>query len=400
MRHFIQPGKDIAATLRFISENEHGQPAVLALKAANSSLIDVNFAVNQIQGRQLAQKKLPLWHSTPGIVYPPHISMEQCSSQFTAAYKAGLVVGDSFTDLTGGFGVDFSFMARNAKRATYVERNPELCRIAGHNLPLLGLQHASVHCCDATEFAGDMTFSDTVFIDPARRDKNGSRVFALGDCEPNLTALIPILLSKSRRIIAKLSPMLDLTAIAVTLPQLTQLHIVSTGNECKEILAVIEPGEVSPLLTVCVNDTERFAFSSQDKPQPAAVWNEDPTSAIYLYEPNSALMKAGCFDHIAHRFAAIPISRQSHFFVADRIISDFPGRKFRITGITSMNKKELRKALGGITCANITCRNFPLKANELAKRLKLRDGGGTYLFATALAQGKLTIFITKKVTDK
>ena len=160
MRHFIQPGKDIAATLRFISENEHGQPAVLALKAANSSLIDVNFAVNQIQGRQLAQKKLPLWHSTPGIVYPPHISMEQCSSQFTAAYKAGLVVGDSFTDLTGGFGVDFSFMARNAKRATYVERNPELCRIAGHNLPLLGLQHASVHCCDATEFAGDMTFSD------------------------------------------------------------------------------------------------------------------------------------------------------------------------------------------------------------------------------------------------
>ncbi len=400
MQHFIRPDKDIQDTLRFIRDNENGLPAALALKAANSPSIDLNFAINQIQGRRVAQKKLPLWHATQGIIYPPHISMEQCSSQFTAAYKAGLVVGDSFADLTGGFGVDFSFMARNAVRATYVERNPELCRIASHNFPLLGLGNDTVHCSDAVEFARSMPITHTVFIDPARRDLNGSRVFAISDCDPDITTLIPILLTKSHRIIAKLSPMLDLAAIASALPHLTQLHIVSTGNECKEILAVIEPQNVSPLLTVCINDSERFSFSADDPPQPAAVWDENPDSAAFLYEPNASIMKAGCFSRIAHRFMASPISQHSHLFVAHNLIPDFPGRKFRVIATTSMNKKQLKESLAGIACANIACRNFPLKASELAMRLRLRDGGDTYLFATTLASAKHIIFITKKVTDK
>ena len=194
--------------------------------------------------------------------------------------------------------------------------------------------------------------------------------------------------------------MLDLSAIASALPHLTQLHIVSTGNECKEILAVIEPQSHSPLLTVCVNDSERFSFSAADTQQPTGDWDENPDSAAYLFEPNASVMKAGCFSLIAHRFTAAPISRHSHLFVADRLITDFPGRKFRVTATTSMNKKQLKESLTGISCANIACRNFPLKATELAKRLHLRDGGDAYLFATTLASGKHIIFITKKVTDK
>ena len=380
-------------TLEFV--REHGEEDVrrLALQAARWPNMDMPAALQQIAGRQVARVKLPSWAAIEGILYPPHLSLEQCSSEQTARYKSMLVDGETLVDLTGGLGVDFAFMAQGRSRATYVERQETLCDLARHNLPLLGLPQAQVVCADAEDYLTHMDEVDTLYIDPARRDSAGKRVYALADCTPDVSALAPTLLAKANTVIVKLSPMLDMHQALRQLPGVAQVHIVSVRGECKELLLVLRRGHEGDVTMHCVNDNQRFCYTlGEERSSSPMVWDEVvPESGLWLCEANASIMKAGCHDLVAARLGLQVMSRDSHLMVVDHCVEDFPGRVFKVRAVTTMNKRELKAAMQGITHANVAVRNFPMSAPELARRLKVKDGGDTYIFGTTTATGRHVI---------
>lgn len=389
----------------------------LALTHGKDPDVDLPYALEQIAGWQTAVRKLPSWAACEGLIYPPRLSMEQCSSEPTARYKADLmarltegIARDyreeiSLTDLTGGFGVDFSFMARGAGRAVYVERNAGLCDIARHNMPLLGLSHAQIVCADAADYLQFMPHSTFIFIDPARRDANGGKTVAIADCTPDVSALCHTLTVKADVVMVKLSPMLDWHKAVDDLHGLvSEIHIVSTDGECKEMLLILRtpPSGLThdrPRLycSVCTAHGHETLDCSDYRDTPLAI-HARPASAAYLYEPNPSIMKAGCFAVITRRFDVKAVGVNSHLFLSDAPIADFPGRKFRILAVTTMNKKQLRTALQGIDRANIAVRNFPITAADLRRKLRLKDGGPTYIFATTAGNDHLLFVCEKDMT--
>ena len=389
-------------TAEFIKRHADDDVRQLALHAKSLDGVDLTFALEQIAGRQTARRKLPAWASTEGIVYPPHLSMEQCSSEQTARYKACLAgQGRLIVDLTGGFGVDFSFMAQGFKKAVYVERQQSLCEIARGNFQLLGLSQAEVVCSDAADYLCAMEHADLIYIDPARRDDNGARTYGISDCTPDVLALRELLLEKADRVIIKLSPMLDWRKAVNDLGEqyVREVHIVSVGNECKELLLLLGQGE--GLRLICACDNQRLEVDEAHKAHKAYESHEPYRSdeihqGIFLYEPNASIMKAGCFDEVSRRFKVGQLAQNSHLFVSANYVNDFPGRSFQIDAVTSMNKRELKEKLQGLTQANIAVRNFPLTVAELRKRLKLSEGGSVYIFATTLASGNRVLILCRK----
>lgn len=490
------------ATFDFIRQHQDDDVRQLAFLGSKYPEVDMPFALDQIRGRKMARVKLPRWASIDGIIYPPHISMEQCSSEQTALYKAELAArllglspsssengeekekesenasnlhlseicefagkgavdsefakneatcekqqilteleenvneikekpheGDfseetGFVDLTGGFGVDFSYIAsRLGVKSMYVERQAHLCEAAKENFGRLGLKNAIVKNGDGIEvlhsFASkkEAAASDSlgitedqslsllktnlglklIFIDPARRDDAGNKVVSLKDCTPDVTLLQEEMLSKADYVIIKLSPMLDWHRAVSELNCVQEVHIISVNNECKELLLVLSARNMGNLRIYCVNDAQSFVCdelymeSSSVKIAPFTL-----EEMQYLYEPNASLMKAGCFGVLSERYDARMLSKNSHLFVSREPIAVFPGRSFRIIAVSSFNKKELKRHLSGITKANIATRNFPLSVAELRKRLKLKDGGETYIFATTLSDESHVLVITEK----
>ncbi len=393
------------ATIRFVKEHRNDDVRTLALQARRDSDVDLPWALDQIQGWQTARRKLPSWAATDGIIYPPHLSMEQCSSEQTALYKCGIVerlpqsCRECLVDLTGGFGVDFAFMARCFKQAVYVERQKHLCETASHNLGLLDLRHARVIHGEAENVLNDLETnpsSTLLYLDPARRDSNSSRTYAIADCTPNVLELLNRLLEAADHILLKLSPMLDWhKAVADLGGRVSQVHIVSVANECKELLIMIDADHEGEPVIHCVNDGQSLTYTpSHDNGSPALA--RDTTSAACLFEPNASIMKAGCFALLTQRYPLMALAADSHLFVSDEDIKVFPGRRFAITGVTTMNKKELTAALKGITRANVATRNFPMTAQQLRQRLRVQDGGEWYIFGTTTADGQRVVYICKK----
>lgn len=392
-------------TIRFVREHREEDVRALALKARRDGDVDLPWALDQIQGWQTARRKLPTWAVINGIVYPPHLSMEQCSSEQTALYKCGIVsrlperYHGVLIDLTGGFGVDFAFMSKCFERAVYVERQEHLCETARHNFQLLGLNHASIIHDDAENVLKDINTnpaSTLLYLDPARRDSNSSRTYAIADCTPNVLELKDRLFKAADHVLIKLSPMLDWhKAMSDLGEQVAQVHIVSVANECKELLILLSAFHQSDPVIHCVNDGQSLIYSpSEDTGSPALA---DGANAAYLYEPNASIMKAGCFGLLTERFPVKALASDSHLFVSDDPVEDFPGRRFAITAITTMNKKELGGALSGITRANIATRNFPMTAQQLRQRLRLQDGGDCYIFGTTTATGEHRLYICNKL---
>lgn len=505
------------ATLDFIRQHQDDDVRQLAFLGSKYPEVDMPFALDQIRGRKMARVKLPRWASIDGIIYPPHISMEQCSSEQTALYKAELAArllglspsssengeekekesenasnlhlseicefagkraidsefakneatckkqqilteskenvneikeepheGDfseeiGFVDLTGGFGVDFSYIAsRLGVKSMYVERQAHLCDAAKENFGRLGLKNAIVKNGDGIEvlhsFASkkDDAASESlgitedqsqsllktnlglklIFIDPARRDDAGNKVVSLKDCTPDVTLLQEEMLSKADYVIIKLSPMLDWHRAVSELSHVREVHIISVNNECKELLLVLsarnmgemeassadrEVKHAGSLRIYCVNDAQSFVCDELDMESSSVkIAPSTLEEMLYLYEPNASLMKAGCFGVLSGRYDARMLSKNSHLFVSRDLIAAFPGRSFRIIAISSFNKKELKRYLSGIAKANIATRNFPLSVAELRKRLKLKDGGETYIFATTLSDESHVLMITEK----
>ena len=490
------------ATLDFIRQHQDDDVRQLAFLGSKYPEVDMPFALDQIRGRKMARVKLPRWASIDGIIYPPHISMEQCSSEQTALYKAELAArllglspsssenreekekesenasnlhlsencefagkgavdsefaknevtckkqqiltevdrnvneikgephgGDfseeiGFVDLTGGFGVDFSYIAsRLGVKSMYVERQAHLCEAAKENFGRLGLMNAIVKNGDGIEvlhsFASKKkaAASDSlgitedqsqsllktnlglklIFIDPARRDDAGNKVVSLKDCTPDVTLLQEEMLSKADYVIIKLSPMLDWHRAVSELNCVQEVHIISVNNECKELLLVLSARNMGNLRIYCVNDAQSFVCDELDMESSSVKIALSTLEEMqYLYEPNASLMKAGCFSVLSERYGARMLSKNSHLFVSREPIAVFPGRSFRIIAVSSFNKKELKRHLSGITKANIATRNFPLSVAELRKRLKLKDGGETYIFATTLSDESHVLVITEK----
>lgn len=433
------------ATQDFICQHQDDDVRQLAFLGSKYPEVDMPFALDQIRGRKMARVKLPRWASLEGIIYPPHISMEQCSSESTALYKAelaarllGLPASSygiemkaeneiEFVDLTGGFGVDFSYIAaRLGVKSMYVERQAHLCEAAKENFGRLGLKNAIVKNGDGIEVLhsflpkkDDAASTDDslgitydqplsllktklglklIFIDPARRDGAGNKVVSLKDCTPDVTVLQEEMLSKADYVIIKLSPMLDWHRAISELSHVREVHIISVSNECKELLLVLSARNMGENLRIyCINDAQSFVCDELDMEASQVKIAPSPLEEMqYLYEPNASLMKAGSFSVLSDRYDARMLSKNSHLFVSQAPIEAFPGRSFRIIAVSSFNKKELKRHLSGITKANIATRNFPLSVAELRKRLKLKDGGETYIFATTLSDESHVLVITEK----
>ena len=522
-------------TAEFIQEYREKDTRQLALRSARFPDVDMPYALDQIKGWQTARRKLPTWAACDGIVYPPHLSMEQCSSEPTAQYKLNLAMewscriessefrvesseervesserrvessarevesselrvenserevesselrvensegevnnfssgqpatlnsqlstlnpqpatlnsqlstlnchASRMTDLTGGFGVDFSFTSCAFASATYVERNAQLCHMVEHNLPLLGIDNAKVVCADAVDYLSTLDMQTMIFLDPARRDQHGAKTVMLADCTPDVVQLLPQLLKKSRFTMLKLSPMLDWhKAVEDLQGMVREVHIVSVGGECKELLLVLSEEIESELKVFCADleagggsgeaglsggssgssssscsglSSEPSSPSHPSTPSlSASLFVYTPSSSRpapnsklktqnskFLHEPNASIMKAGCFDELAAAYGVSPVSRNSHLFLSAEPVDGFPGRSFSIERVTTLNKRELRQALAGIEKANIATRNFPLSVAELRKRLKLKDGGDVYIFATTTAEDEHLLLISHK----
>ncbi len=493
-------------TAEFIQEYREKDTRQLALQSARFPDVDMPYALDQIKGWQTARRKLPTWAACDGIVYPPHLSMEQCSSEPTAQYKLNLAMewscriessefrvesseggvesserrvensegevnnfssgqpatlnsqlstlnpqpatlnsqlstlnchASRMTDLTGGFGVDFSFTSCAFASATYVERNAQLCHMVEHNLPLLGIDNAKVVCADAVDYLSTLDMQTMIFLDPARRDQHGAKTVMLADCTPDVVQLLPQLLKKSRFTMLKLSPMLDWhKAVEDLQGTVREVHIVSVGGECKELLLVLSEEIESELKVFCADleaggsgeaglsggssgssSSSCSSFSSEHSSpshpstpslsaslfvyapgssRPAPNSKLKTQNSKFLHEPNASIMKAGCFDELAAAYGVSPVSRNSHLFLSAEPVDGFPGRSFSIERVTTLNKRELRQALAGIEKANIATRNFPLSVAELRKRLKLKDGGDVYIFATTTAEDEHLLLISHK----
>ena len=396
------------ATREFIRQHRQEDVRLLALRGTKDPEVDLAFALQQIDGYRRAQEKLPSWAAVEGILWPTHLSMEQCSSEQTARYKAEVAgSGGLFVDLTAGFGVDAAFIAKGFQRAVCVELQPELYALSSSNFKILGLPQIEVVNGNGVEYLHTMASADLVFIDPARRDEHGGRTYGIADCTPNVLEIIDELLGKAQRVMIKLSPMLDWRKAVEDIGRqhVSAVHIVSVANECKELILKVKESKgekVKETKVVCMNlqpdgSRECFEFDA-DAPSPNKILHSSRSTLHFLYSPNASIMKAGCFELLAERFGVTPLHQNSHLFVSEQEVSDFPGRGFIIERITSMNKRELKESLAGLTQANIAVRNFPISAEELRRRLKLRDGGDVYIFATTIENLGHRLLICRKIS--
>ncbi|MBR1838283.1 MAG: RsmD family RNA methyltransferase [Bacteroidaceae bacterium] len=361
---------------------------------------DAPFILQQIEGYQRLRLKVPSWAETTGILFPPRISVEQCSSEETARYKYDIAKrilpeGGSFVDLTGGYGVDFTLLARHFQEACYVERNASLCHIVRHNLPLMGIRHAEVVEGEAEEVLRAMPHADLVLLDPARRDSAGRKVVALSDCTPQVEALWPTLLQKASVVMLKLSPMLDITAVVRALVGIREVHIVSVQGECKELLCIADADTASSAeapTIYCRESDFVFVFSSPEEQAAQPVYTERP--ARYLYEPAPSLLKAGAMRLLCPRFGIKKLAPLSHLYTSDTLVSTFPGRIFQTMSVTGVGKRDTAQLRG--TKANLAVRGFPATVAELRKKWHLLDGGSRFLFATQNYRGEKLLISTER----
>jgi 16S rRNA G966 N2-methylase RsmD len=333
------------------------------------------------------------------MLFPVHLSIEQCSSEASARYKASLLQGQTFADLTGGLGVDTCFISQHFQQADYVERQTELCDLARHNFEILKAD-VKVWNETAEEYLSHCEPKDCIFIDPARRDEHGRKTVSISDCTPDVAALQDLLLQKAKTVMIKLSPMLDISKALEELHHVKEVHVVAVANECKELDVIMERGFEGEPQFVCVNllTSQPELRFTQEEERNCPVRIADGVYN-YLYEPNPAVMKAGSFKLLTQRFGALKLHKNSNLYTSEQLVSDFPGRIFEVEGWAPYNKKVKQTLLHDVDKASIAVRNFPLSVAELRKALKMGDGEETYLFATTLKGEQKVVMRTKKTAS-
>lgn len=413
--------------------------------------IDKLFVIRQIQARQVLSKKLPSWAESDELVFPKKLSLEQCSSELTAKYKALLLstnphesprkISDNscilvdekeirvntcrsvekkgiLVDLTGGMGVDTSFLSDNFDKTYYVEMQEELCDIARHNFKILN-KNIEVVNDNAEHFLTTCGEVDCIYLDPARRDEYGRKMVSLHDCSPDVAELQDVLFEKAKTVMVKLSPMLDIDVVKKELKNIKEIHVVAVKNECKEILIILGQqttgnGQQSSSIAhgsqlIATDLRENWNISFAEDEEQNAEWTLADKVGRYLYEPGVAFMKAGCFKLLSQKYNLDKLHRNSHLYTSDVLAPDFPGRIFEVINVVPFDKKVKKNlwettslssqliAHGSQPKANIAVRNFPLSAEELKKNLGLQDGGDFYIFGTTMKGEKKIVVLTKKL---
>ncbi len=383
----------------FLFSNEHIDEREFVLKHKNFFGIASSIIADQLIGRRKAKSKLPTFYKTKGIIYPPSINLEQSSSEATAIFKAAIInqhldkkslLG---LDLTGGLGIDSFFLGKICSSFHYVEKEEAVKDLAHHNHKILGAINIEYYCTDAEEFilSTKNTF-DFVFIDPSRRIKD-QKVFKFADCEPAVDRILPRLFELTSYVLIKSSPLMDLQQGIKELPYVKAVYVVSVDNECKEVLFLCERNFVQQPIIHCVEltssiDPIKFTFEEERN---AMVNYSEPLE--YLYEPNSSLLKAGAFKFIAKHFELTKLNVNTHLYTSHSLIRNFPGRVFKIEK-ANPTEAELKKYLPDGK-ANVVTRNYPISAEELKKKLKLKDGGDLFVIGTQ--SSKKMILLAKRV---
>lgn len=379
----------------FINSNLNADIASLLLKGVDFKEATAKEIIEQIEAKKRCEKKLPTWFNTLKVYYPNKLNIEQTSSEIAAKYKANLVSGSRLIDLTGGFGVDAYYFSKKIDEVIHCEINSELYKIVNHNYKVLNVD---IKCYNESGIDVlkqiDETF-DWIYIDPSRRDHCKKKVFLLSDCTPNVKTFQNLFLKYAKHVMIKTSPLLDLTATLKDLSHVKTIHIVAINNEVKELLWVLERNYNEEIHIKTVNITKEkhqiFECLLNDEIN-AKVAYELPLN--YLYEPNSALLKSGAFNTVSHQLNINKLHKHSHLYTSKNLI-EFPGRRFKIEKVLPYNKKIFFKEK--ISKANVTTRNFPLSVGDIRKKLKIKDGGKTYLFFTTDRNNIKIIIVCTKV---
>lgn len=378
----------------FIQQNENEDIASLVLRGSPFPSVPMASIADQIMSRRKARIKLPTFYSTEGVIWPPPVSIEQSSSEITAAYKAGLFKGNLAADLCGGTGVDSYFLAGSFGKVDYVEKESHLTEIANHNFGTLGRENIRVHHSTVGDFLSGTTDQyDVIYIDPDRRPQS-RRVVSFEDSEPNVIELIPEMLKKTDKLVIKASPMMDIGLGISELQKVTAVHIVAVKNECREVLFELSSNNRKDPIFKAVNisgsSTTEFLFTEADEKEMKPDYS-DPLS--YLYEPNTAILKAGGFQVVGRRYNVFKLHPNSHLYTSQHLVDDFPGRIFRILDNMHFSKKLMKTLVGK---GNVTARNFPMTAEEFRKSSGLKDGGDDYYFLTTGHLGQRLVIKTEK----
>ncbi len=370
----------------FIQQYQNEKIAEIALVLSKKSNLDSAFILAQINGIQKAKTKLPEFYNTPNIIYPSKLSMEQCSSEKTGIYKSKLIKGDTLIDLTGGFGIDSFYFGKKFKQVTYIEQKLKLVEIAKNNFKLLKTDNIKLINSTAEEYLNNTKKKvDVVYIDPSRRNEN-QRVFKLNECNPNIIEFAPTLFKIADKILVKTAPLLDIKQTLKDLKHVTNVWVVSVDNDCKEVLYLLENGKATEpqIHTINLsNINQEFEFD-YDQEQATTVQYAEPKN--YLYEPNASVLKAGAFNAIGVEYGVNKLAPNTHIYTSENPIANFPGRTFKIEDVLPYSPKEFKKL--NIQKANVSCRNFKDRPVQVKKKLNIKDGGETYLFATTDLNGK------------
>jgi len=382
----------------------------LLLSADKYPGIDVRLAARFISARKKIVKKVPSWSHSEGLIFNDTLATEQCSSELTADYKKRFVKKGVILDLTGGLGVDSFFMSKNAAHLYYFEKNKELCESAEQNFKNLGLDNITVSNCEITIDNIDklnITRADLIYLDPARRDNNKNPVYALTECQPNLLELKDSLFLLSGSILVKVSPMVDILATLRQIPEISEIHILSVNNECKELLFLLESNYRDLLsgiddINICTVNfcnnglIENFDFKLGDENRCISEFS-DTVLPTFLYEPNSSILKAGAFRILGKTYGLKKLHKHTHLYISEKHNESFPGRCFEIKEEFDFNKATIKLLRKKYPKANISTRNFPLSPEELKQTLRIHDGGEIYIFGCIVWNGLKKILVCTKV---
>lgn len=382
---------------QFIDKNLSSSITKLVLKGNTFKDVTIQELANQIIAKKKAKEKLPSWFKNSNIYYPKKISIEQTSSEITANYKSALVSGNSIVDITGGFGVDCFYFAKDFAKVIHCEIDKELSEIVAHNYKQLQVKNITTVANDGMSFLETYGKKiDCIYIDPSRRNENKGKVFLLKDCLPNVPQNLEFLFSKTNTILIKNSPILDITSVINELKFVKEIHIVAVKNEVKELLFLLEKNYTNSInikttnILKSKNQIFNFTFNEQ-------ITSEYSGPLDYLYEPNNAILKSGGFHQVSNKLNVKKLHQHSHLYTSEKLIN-FPGRRFKIEHVLPYDKKRIRKLLPN-NKANITVRNFSKSVAQIRKETKIRDGGTVYLFFTKLVNNKLSVLFCKQISQ-
>ncbi len=379
---------------QFINHHLNDDPTKLILKGASFPKIKIQEIVEQIISKKKCKKKLPTWFRRD-IIYPNKLNIEQTSSEITARYKSNLVSGNHLIDITGGFGVDSYYFAKQMSVITHCEIDEELSNIVAYNFDKLNVNNVKLIAADGIDYLIKSSKKfDWIYADPSRRNDVKGKVFLLNDCLPDISKNLNLMFLYSDNILLKTSPLLDITSTINELEFVKTIHIVAVNNEVKELLFILRKGYIGELKINAVNilKNDKLNFESNYKSKAIATYS---LPCKYLYEPNSAILKAGLFNDISYQFKIEKLHDNSHLYTSDELIV-FPGRRFKIIDTSSYDKKKLRKIIP-LGKANITVRNFPQTVTQIRKKIGFKEGGDFYLFFTTNNENKHMVLICKKI---